>query len=189
MNVTAATFTLRDNEVPASQSLWWEISQFLYAEADLIDTRRFNDWLTLLDPGIQYRMPLARNVRRDQADQEFTTDTQTAWFDEGIETLTQRVAQLNTGIHWIEEPASRISHLITNLRVFVPSDQTADTPDQVRATCRFLVYQNRLQTETALFVGKREDILKRKDGSWRIAQRTVFLDQNVLQAKALTTFF
>ena len=39
-----------------------------------------------------------------------------------------------------------------------------------------------------LLVGKREDTLRRVDGSWKIARRMVVLDQNVLLAKNLTFF-
>lgn len=174
--------------VRGTPELWWEIQDFLHAEADLLDTRQYDAWLALLHPDIEYRMPLVRNMRRDQMKHEFTQPGEAAWFDEGIHTLSQRVAQINTGIHWAEEPASRISHLVTNVRVFVPEGQ-ADAPDHVKATSRFLVYQNRLQTETAMFVGRREDILARADDGWRIRRRTVYLNQNVLMAKALTTFF
>ena len=39
-------------------------------------------------------------------------------------------------------------------------------------------------------VGKRNDLLRRqKDGGFKIAAREIFLDQNVLLAKNLTTFF
>jgi len=174
----------------ASPELWWEIQDFLYAEADLLDKRRFDEWLTLLHPEIEYRMPLVRNTRRDKATQEFTQPGEAAWFDEGLHTLSQRVAQLNTGMHWAEEPASRVSHLITNVRVFVHARQAdADTPDGVKAASRFLVYQNRLQTETALFVGRRDDVLVRTGDGWQIRRRLIYLNQNVLLAKALTTFF
>ncbi|OZI75932.1 3-phenylpropionate/cinnamic acid dioxygenase subunit beta [Bordetella genomosp. 2] len=173
---------------PASMELWWEIQAFLYAEADLLDQRRYDDWLALLHPDIEYRMPLARNMRRDQMSREFTQPGDAAWFDEGLQTLTQRVAQINTGIHWAEEPASRVSHLVTNVRVSIDADQP-DPPARVRATSRFIVYQNRLQTETALFVGRREDELWRDANTWKIRRRTIYLNQNVLLAKALTTFF
>ncbi|HMH75464.1 MAG TPA: aromatic-ring-hydroxylating dioxygenase subunit beta, partial [Candidatus Udaeobacter sp.] len=53
---------------------------------------------------------------------------------------------------------------------------------------RFLVYRNRVETETDLLVGKREDLLRRVDGCWRIARRKVILDQSVLLAKNLTFF-
>ncbi|MBB5215523.1 3-phenylpropionate/cinnamic acid dioxygenase subunit beta [Parapusillimonas granuli] len=175
--------------VRASMDLWWEIQNFLFEEAELLDTRRFSEWLELLHPDIQYRMPLARNIRRDHIKtQEYTRPGEAAWFDEGYQTLSQRVAQINTGIHWAEEPASRISHLIGNVQVWAPAE-AAGAPDEVKVRSRFLVYQNRLQTETSLFVGKRDDILRRHEGRWKIAERTLYLDQNVLLAKALTTFF
>jgi len=178
--------------VRASPELWWEIQDFLYAEAQLLDQRQFDQWLTLLHPDVEYRMPLVRNARRDKMDHEFTQSGEAAWFDEGLHTLSQRVAQLNTGIHWAEEPASRVSHLISNVRVFVNAQQThTPAPDSVNVTSRFLVYQNRLQTETTLFVGRRDDVLVHTgdDDNWKIRRRLIYLNQNVLLAKALTTFF
>src|SRR5690606_37920016 len=49
---------------PASMELWWEIQDLLYAEADLLDQRRDDDWLALLHPDIKDRMPQDRNMRR-----------------------------------------------------------------------------------------------------------------------------
>jgi len=39
-----------------------------------------------------------------------------------------------------------------------------------------------------VLVGKREDVLRRGGGSWKIARRMVVLDQSVLLAKSLTFF-
>jgi 3-phenylpropionate/cinnamic acid dioxygenase small subunit len=61
-------------------------------------------------------------------------------------------------------------------------------PNEVAVKSRFLVYRNRVETETDLLVGKREDVLRRVDGRWRIARRKVILDQSVLLAKNLTFF-
>ena len=55
--------------------------------------------------------------------------------------------------------------------------------------CRFLVYRNRVETETDFLIGKREDTLKKVSGDWKIAERKITLDQNVLLAKNLTFFF
>ena len=55
--------------------------------------------------------------------------------------------------------------------------------------CRFMIYRNRVQTETDFLVGKREEVLRSVDGQWKIAQRKIILDQNVLLAKNLTFFF
>src|SRR5581483_4596428 len=54
---------------------------------------------------------------------------------------------------------------------------------------RFVVYRNRLEMETDLFVGRREDTLRRVGGQWKIARRVILLEQNVLLAKNLTGFF
>src|SRR3989442_9753554 len=43
-------------------------------------------------------------------------------------------------------------------------------------------------SETDVLVGKREDLLRRVNGSWRIARRKIVLDQSVLLAKNLTFF-
>ena len=63
------------------------------------------------------------------------------------------------------------------------------TPSEVEVKCRFLIYRNRVETETDFLVGKREDLLRRISGDWKIARRKIVLDQSVLLAKNLTFFF
>ena len=60
---------------------------------------------------------------------------------------------------------------------------------ELEVRSRFLVYRNRVETETDFLVGRREDLLRRQGGDWRIARRKIVLDQNVLLAKNLTMFF
>lgn len=165
-----------------------EIEQFLYAEADLLDERRYDEWLDLLTDDVRYWMPMARNFQFGDTAREWTRELEDlAWFDEGKTTLTQRVQQIMTGIHWAEEPASRVTHMVTNVSMLgvTPS---IEEPDEVTIKCRFLVYRNRLQDEIDILVGKRRDVLRRLDAGWKIARREIFLDQNVLTAKNLTVF-
>jgi 3-phenylpropionate/cinnamic acid dioxygenase small subunit len=166
-----------------------EIEEFLYYEADLLDERRYEDWLALVAEDVRYWMPMRRNVKVDDIEREFTREgLDISWFDEGKETLTRRVRQIQTGIHWAEEPVSRISHMVSNVRLLEASPSWAD-PVEVTVRCRFLIYRNRVETETDILVGKREDLLRRVDGQWRIARRKIVLDQNVLLTKNLTFFF
>jgi 3-phenylpropionate/cinnamic acid dioxygenase small subunit len=161
-----------------------QIEEFLYHEADLLDERQFEAWLDLLTDDIRYWMPMRRNVKFDDQESENTRELQDMnWFDEGKETLTQRVRQILTGVHWAEEPLSRVSHMVSNVRLL------RATPEAVQVKCRFLIYRNRQQDETDFFVGKREDTLRKVEGEWKIARRKVILDQNVLLAKNLTVFF
>jgi 3-phenylpropionate/cinnamic acid dioxygenase small subunit len=162
-----------------------EIEQFLYNEAELLDERRFSEWIELVADDIHYHMPIRRNVKFGEQHRENSdSESEISWFDEGKSTLAGRVRQLNTGIHWCEEPFSRIRHIVSNIQV------TEVNGDEVKVRSRFFVYLNRLRDEVNMFVGKREDILRRdSETGWKIAKRTIILDQNVLLAKVLTTFF
>ena len=55
--------------------------------------------------------------------------------------------------------------------------------------CNFMVYRSRGETEQDFYVGARQDQLRRVDGAWKIANRRLILDQNVLTAKNLSIFF
>jgi len=161
-----------------------EVQDFLYREAELLDERRYEEWLDLFTEDAHYFMPMRRNVPHDEPEREFTrAGADVNWFDEGKDTLARRVAQIRTGIHWAEEPLSRICHMVSNVQVLHASDT------EVGVKSRFLIYRNRVETETDVLVGKREDLLRRVDGGFKIARRRIVLDQSVLLAKNLTFFF
>jgi 3-phenylpropionate/cinnamic acid dioxygenase small subunit len=78
---------------------------------------------------------------------------------------------------------------VTNIRLTAVRPSAA-TAREVEVGSRFIVYQNRVETETYLFAGRRNDLLRRADGGrWLLARREILLDQNVLLAKNLTVFF
>jgi 3-phenylpropionate/cinnamic acid dioxygenase small subunit len=161
-----------------------DLEEFLYAEAELLDERRFTEWLDLLTDDVRYWMPMRRNVKHGEQERENTREQQDMnWFDEGKATLRQRVQQILTGVHWAEEPLSRVCHMVTNVQL------VHVTPAEVTVKSRFLIYRNRLQDETDFFVGRRQDVLRRVEEQWKIARRMILLDQNVLLAKNLTVFF
>jgi 3-phenylpropionate/cinnamic acid dioxygenase small subunit len=193
----------RDDKI-ARLLLTQDIAEFLYREAEILDERRYEEWLALLADDIRYWMPMRRNVKFGEGEREFTREgTDIAWFDEGKDTLTRRVRQIQTGIHWAEEPQSRIAHLVSNVQV-VEASPSVEEAREVAVKCRFLIYRNRVETETDLLVGKREDLLRRVANGqgangqgangrgandWQIARRKIILDQNVLLSKNLTFFF
>ena len=171
-------------------NLLLDIQDFLYMEADLLDSRRFKEWLDLLSEDITYFMPMRRNVKfghhaaRENTLQGFGI----SWFDEDKWTLTKRVEQILTGVHYAEEPLSRICHMVSNVQLLAVRPDV-NNPAEVDVKSRFLVYQNRIDYETYTFVGKRTDTLRKTGASWKIARREIILDQNILLAKNLTAFF
>lgn len=176
--------------VTAQWLLQQEIADFLYAEADLLDERHFREWLDLLAEDVSYFMPIRRNVKFGQQPELENTISGSgiSWFDDDKWTLTKRVEQILTGVHYAEEPLSRVSHLISNVRI-IRASPSAEGAQEVTAKSRFLVYQNRQEYETNIFAGKRIDVLRRAGMSWQITKREIVLDQNVLLAKNLTIFF
>jgi 3-phenylpropionate/cinnamic acid dioxygenase small subunit len=166
-----------------------EVEDFLYREAELLDERRYEEWLDLFTEDARYFMPMRRNVPHDASAREFTREgTDVSWFDEGKDTLARRVKQIRTGIHWAEEPPSRICHMVSNVEV-LQATPPGPSPRELAVKSRFLIYRNRVETETDVLVGKREDLLRRQDGGWKIARRKIVLDQSVLLTKNLTFFF
>ena len=165
-----------------------EIEDFFFHEADLLDEREYDQWLELLTEDIVYWMPMRKNVSYGDRHKDVTAENDLAWIHDDKETLRKRVKQIQTGIHWADEPISRVSHLITNIRLAEPISSLAEG-DKTMTKCRFIVYRNRLEDETDFLVGRREDTLVRSGGKLKLARRKIILDQSVLLAKNLTMFF
>jgi len=167
-----------------------DVEEFFYDEAELIDTRKFHLWLDMLHEDLRYFMPMRRNVKFGQQDEREDTKEEAgiSWFNENKWTVSKRVEQIMTGVHYAEEPLSRTTHMITNVQVS-GAFPDVDAPEEITTSCRFLTYLNRVEYETYFFVGKRYDRLRKVDGVWKVLHRRIILDQNVLQAKNLTTFF
>src|ERR1700754_288798 len=141
-----------------------DVEDFYFDEADLLDDRRYRDWLDLLADDISYFMPIRRNVKFGQhaARENTKRGAGISWFDEDKWTLTKRVDQILTGVHYAEEPLSRVCHMVSNVQILRVTPDV-DEPREVEVRCRFLVYQNRIEYETYTFVGKRTDLIRRTE--------------------------
>src|SRR5205823_13538105 len=144
-------------------ALYHEIEQFLYEEAALLDDRRFHEWLDLFADDAHYWMPIRSTRARGQEDLELTAEHENSYFDENKSMLEQRVAKLDTGWSWAEDPPSRTRHVVSNVRL-----HRGDGDGEVVVLCNFIIYRSRLAIDEDLWVGRREDVLRRVDGSWRI---------------------
>jgi 3-phenylpropionate/cinnamic acid dioxygenase small subunit len=164
-----------------------EVEDLFYHEADLLDERRFEEWLALFTADVRYWMPMRKNVAFRDERGDLTDENDIAWIDDDKATLTKRVRHILTGLHGAEEPASRICHIVSNVRLIGGADNLG-RDSELAVTSRFCVYRNRVETETDFLVGRRHDMLRRVDGELKIARRKIILDQSVLMAKNLTMF-
>ncbi len=173
---------------PRTLALLIEIEQFLYAEAECLDDYRLDEWLALFADDLHYWVPMRKNVPHNRRSSELTLPRrEISWFEENKDGLTRRVRQIQTGVHWAEEPLSRTSHLVSNLRL-AAIRPNIEAPESVEVRYKFIVNRNRLETETDLLIGSKEDVLVLSADGWKIRSRKVVLDQNVLLAKNLSFF-
>lgn len=167
-----------------------EIEEFLFDEAAMLDARQFKAWIDTLADDLVYFMPMLFNVKFGEHDAHEKTQLEKdmSWFNEGKWTLNKRVEQILTGVHWAEEPLSRVCRLVSNIRL-TRIDTNAAGELEVGVDSRFLIYQNRCEREQYFFVGSRGDVLRRIADGWKLARREINIHQNVLLAKNLTIFF
>nr|ART40138.1 K175 [uncultured bacterium] len=105
-----------------------------------------------------------------------------ALFDDDKQSLSLRVARLETGIAHAEVPKSVTQRLITNV-VIAPGADGA-----LNVSSNFMVYQERRGRHGHTFFGRREDALRRDGGTLKIAARKVELAQTILPT-TLSIFF
>ena len=173
--------TTQDTAIGAGTAEYAEVVEFLYHEADLLDTMRFPEWLELLAPEIEYRMPV-RLERMPKDGLGFVQGME--FFSENHSSLTTRIKRLETEQAWSEQPNSRTRHLITNVRV-----RRGESPDELAVVSNFMVTRTHWDFPYDLFTGERHDVLRRSGDSFLVASRIVYLDQTVLQSYNLSIFF
>ncbi len=169
-------------EIADRQRLQWEVEQFYFAEAELLDDRKLEEWIELVaDDGV-YSLSLHEKLLYRASPSGPEADHTEIVYTDDKEFMRIRVRRLlETPLAHAEKPPSVTRRLITNVRVR-ESDEGAEVASN------FLVFQARFHIDETLFVGTRRDVLVRHQGGWRIRRRDVLLDQFIL-ARSLTTFF
>lgn len=164
-------------------ALQHEVEQFLYAEAALLDARRYRDWLALVAEDMHYWMPIRRTVTNSNLDREFTRPGDMAFFDDTRELLEMRVRKLEAGSAWSEDPPSRSRHFVTNVRI------VGEEGTDLEVESCLCLYRTRLNSEVDTWTARRADVVRRADGGFLLARRHVFLDQTVIRATNMSTLF
>jgi 3-phenylpropionate/cinnamic acid dioxygenase small subunit len=175
--------TLTTNRRIEQALLRIDVEDFLWLEAELLDEHRYEEWLELFTADVKYWMPIRRNVASKEMERESPAETDIAFFNSNYQMLEKRVRQIRTGVHWADEPLSRVTHMVSNVRIL-----DASNPDEVRVSSRFIFHRNRHQREESTFFGKRIDTLRRVDDAWKIARREIYIDESVMLHKNLTSF-
>lgn len=156
-----------------------QFEDLLYHEAWLLDHDRLEEWLTLSTDQIRYWAPIRTNTARGSED--WSRPSALAHFDEDKASLTMRVQRIRTGAAHADEPPARVRHLVSNVKIVAAHDETTNV------TSNFIVFKSRRGREESLFVGCREDRWRRINGAWKLEERLIILDHDVIEN--VTVFF
>lgn len=166
----------------ADSALREEVQNWLWIEAELLDSMREREWLdNMVSKDVVYQLPLRQTVLRAQGsgfvDGAFH-------LDENWGSLNSRLSQNETGHSWAEDPPSRTRHYVTNIRVGQMSG------DEVQVRSNLLLYRTRQdETTPQVFAGERHDVLQRVEGSFQLKRRTIYLDTTAIASHNLAIFF
>ncbi len=102
---------------PARGEVQRAVEQFLYAEAWLLDERRFEEWLALFADDARYALHVREVAEPPDASAGAGARLSPPLFEDDLAFLTLRVRRLETRLAHAERPPSITRHLITNVVV------------------------------------------------------------------------
>lgn len=155
-----------------------DITDWLHAEADLLDEGKYRQWSELLADDLHYVVPV-RVTREREAESDVIVGM-THW-DDDRNAIEMRVLRLETEYAWAEDPPSRSRHFVTNIQV-APGENS----DEFAVRSNLLLYRTRGDVPTYdILSGKRSDVIRRVAGGFFLVKRVVLLDQSTVMTHNL----
>jgi len=138
------------------------VEDFLYAEALMLDEKRYADWVELFSEDAIYWVP-ANNFDNDPSQH-------VSLIYDNHSRLKERLARMQHPYFWSQDPPSRTSRLIGNIRVLETDGE------EVLVESRFQMMEIRRQTRH--FAGTCHHRLVGAENDWKIRSKTVYLISN-----------
>ena len=144
-----------------------QVEDFLTEEAWLLDNWKLDEWVGLFTADGRSYVPALDEPSGRPSDTVFL-------ISDDLSKIRSRADQLLGRQAWSESPRSRVKRLIGNVRI-AESDATS-----VVATASFVVTRSR-RDHIDTWMGHTRYKLVRHDGSFRIAERTVYVNQDSMR--------
>lgn len=175
--------TLKDLQI------YHDIQQFYFAEARLLDERRYQSWMKLLAPEVEYIMPNRSNCSLNvdlknmeellNLEQELSQGNEPHIRDDNMITLSLRANRPTNPVAWADNPMTRTRRHVSNVEVYEEESGA------------YFIYNNVLMTysrharDNHVYSFQRQDRLRIMDDELKIAQRKIIIDWNVVTAPTL----
>jgi 3-phenylpropionate/cinnamic acid dioxygenase small subunit len=168
----------RGKQVMSDAETFLTAQHFLAREAKLLDERRYDAWLEMLDDDIVYHVPI-REARVDFADEHAGGGYRINDVRSLVET---RIKRLNSGQAWAEISPSR------TLRLFGSLIAERDG-DIIKAESALIIYRQRGHDDPGeLIPVRRQDQLRLTEGGVKLLRRDAFITEVVLSTPNLGVF-
>lgn len=175
--------------------LQFQVEQFYYREARLLDDRCYRQWLSLLCEDIHYVMPSRYVAQRNYAargteaylapERELQTDAVDALplREENYFVLALRVDRAFKPSSWGDNPPARTRRHVSNVEL-IGADGI-----ELEVYSNFILNYSRHAQDNFSYSGQRRDHLRIENDSIKVAHREVILDWNVVVAPTVALFF
>ncbi|MCX2982385.1 hypothetical protein EYC98_16090 [Halieaceae bacterium IMCC14734] len=173
-----------------------QLEQYYYREARLLDSRQYQQWLTLLSQDISYTMPSRSNVQIDNRERgneamlsiehelEQAESMGCPIREENIIHLSVRVERAYKMNSWSENPPARTRRIIGNIEA-LRAEQEA-----LEVVSNFHLHYSRPGHATTLYSGQRQDrLLPDGDTVFKIVRRIVIMDYAIIEAPTMGLLF
>jgi 3-phenylpropionate/cinnamic acid dioxygenase small subunit len=167
--------------LPFSDERHLRAFEFAVREAEVLDNRRYRDWLAMLTDDVVYRMPVRVTAAHSLED---STLSDMHHFDEDRYSIEKRIERFETEHAFTEDPPSRTRHFVTN-----PRTRLGERDGELTLETYVLLFRSRLDIREPSFVAaERTDTLRPVDGALRLARREILVDESVLRTQNLAIF-
>lgn len=176
MSADAATQAPATDGPFASIDLHREVDLFLAHEAELNDSRRYWEWVDLVEDGFTYQVPVPRTPDTPFAKHY---DDRVMLIDESKWSLsTQWFRRLDKDIYelsWAENPPVRFRHFVSNVRV-----RHTDDPDVLDVRSNVMLVGVRQSDLPKYVTAERFDTIVQHPEGLRLRRRWALLDETVI---------
>lgn len=177
------------------------VEQFYYREARLLDERCFQQWLALVDEGIEYSIPTRYVPQPDPKLQDteafLAVDRELERADGGqgspmrhdhyLETLVRTIRPFKTNA-WSESPAPRTRRFITNVEVEMSDNDDSET-NEYKVFSNFQLFYSQSGDDNHTYYGGRRDVLREVDGQFKLLKREIITDWDIITAPTMALIF
>lgn len=151
-----------------------DLETFFYDEAATLDEWRLDDWLGFFEPGASMQVPTTDGNGRSPAEAGY-------FVADDWDLVQARVKRLKSRKAHAENPHSRTTRLVTNVRVV---EQVGDT---VRAAANFVVFRYR-DGGSFHYVGRYDHLLRVGEDGLRFVVRRSVLTNEAMEPGARLSF-